>query len=1050
MYASEEIVHQDPILHSDPRCFFQPVDVKCYNLQFVLGAILTFNLTWIEVIFIEDINSDDNLTKAIDVREDFPEYPRVITIKCKVQFCKVVKSWFAIVAHTFKEYVELVVEGVMFEDALVTLSNVNIHFHNVQFLNTVIDDNVANWPKIVPSELVVKFSAVTFENSAGDERGCITFNMCPTKKLEIVEGCLENCSVDINAENVWFQVSHSWNNLKMSKMSIQGKSMVSLYFSNFLLSNQFISTVPIYIVSSKLLVGIYDSTVSNCYGGIVLKITDSGLIDSWIEFTILNSTFFNCSKEGYGGALDINYHLLSDNFDSFITISNTNFIKNKVSHLDKSSYGGAISIRTQQNSNSHGLKVKIKQCDFINNKAKDGAGALYVTRFNAVLISNCSFLLNDLEYISAQSVFIKSSSNISMISFTFSYKLEKTISLLNIDLRSDPPSSNKIGSLSIDISCLPWYRIFTSADFQPSSKPGVKILQKYESECRPCDPSYYIPKGNVYTVVYAENATEVKTLDKNTGSMDLKCLECPYGGQCTGFELKAKPNYWGYKYNGQITFQQCPLGYCCTGSDIYPCTTYDICLGKRNGRLCGTCEEGYSLSAMSNQCVPNVECNASWLWPVGTIAAVGYMLWYTFKDDILNFPPKLVVTISTLMGSNIQSDSEDIDKEYFGILTYFIQAALMMRLSVGLETVGSLTSTMQNIEKYIGLALSIELSYVSQNWCPFVGITTFVKLSFKLIFLLAIYISWLVLFLVLSISSISKMCKSGNVNAIKLRFVKGIVEIIKYTYGGFTGVIFICLTCVTIGDDFVWKYDGTVYCWSQWQQWMIVVCSGYVIPFPIMLIFGLKLLQQRRITSTNFIFGCIVPLPFLMIWTLKLYILPLIKTKNAAIVKVEPFPHSEQQDITSSSSTAEILKSFQGTYRVTQNGTQYWESVMILRRLLLGSTSLLQNPVVQIVVCSFLSMIFLFHHIICQPFLYNIANLVESISLFLLCIVSSINLLKSFYIQMGIIPQGSDVNLFYFLSCFENAMILLLMLFIVILEIRAKFRKQGKCVKPEK
>ena len=154
--------------------------------------------------------------------------------------------------------------------------------------------------------------------------------------------------------------------------------------------------------------------------------------------------------------------------------------------------------------------------------------------------------------------------------------------------------------------------------------------------------------------------------------------------------------------------------------------------------------------------------------------------------------------------------------------------------------------------------------------------------------------------------------------------------------------------------------------------------------------------------------------------------------------KSRPFPNSEQQDITSCSSISEILKSFQGTYRVTQNGIQYWESVMILRRLLLGSTSLLQNSVVQIVTCSFLCMIFLLHHIMCQPFLYDIANLVESISLFLLCIVSSINLLKSFYIQMGIIPKGSDVNLFYFLNCFENAMILLLILFIIILEIQSE------------
>ena len=108
MYASEDIEHQDPILNSDPRCFFQPDDVKCYNLHFTLGAIITFNLTWIDVIIIEDIHSSDNVSEAIDVREVFPEYPRTITIKCKVQFCKIFKSWFAIVAYTFKEHILLV------------------------------------------------------------------------------------------------------------------------------------------------------------------------------------------------------------------------------------------------------------------------------------------------------------------------------------------------------------------------------------------------------------------------------------------------------------------------------------------------------------------------------------------------------------------------------------------------------------------------------------------------------------------------------------------------------------------------------------------------------------------------------------------------------------------------------------------------------------------------------------------------------------------------------------------------------------------------------
>ena len=39
--------------------------------------------------------------------------------------------------------------------------------------------------------------------------------------------------------------------------------------------------------------------------------------------------------------------------------------------------------------------------------------------------------------------------------------------------------------------------------------------------------------------------------------------------------------------------------------------------------------------------------------------------------------------------------------------------------------------------------------------------------------------------------------------------------------------------------------------------------------------------------------------------------------------------------------TKEIIDCFQGTYCKTSGGTKYWESVMILRRLLLGATTLI-------------------------------------------------------------------------------------------------------------
>ena len=53
---------------------------------------------------------------------------------------------------------------------------------------------------------------------------------------------------------------------------------------------------------------------------------------------------------------------------------------------------------------------------------------------------------------------------------------------------------------------------------------------------------------------YAGNSTKIKVVNNKQFS-DAKCLDCPYGAECPGSVLKAKPNYWGYKYEGEFLFQ---------------------------------------------------------------------------------------------------------------------------------------------------------------------------------------------------------------------------------------------------------------------------------------------------------------------------------------------------------------------------------------------------------------------------------------------------------------------------------------------------------------
>ena len=507
----------------------------------------------------------------------------------------------------------------------------------------------------------------------------------------------------------------------------------------------------------------------------------------------------------------------------------------------------------------------------------------------------------------------------------------------------------------------------------------------------------------------------------------MNCLKCPYGAECPGGNLKSKSNFWGYKFEKNIVFQQCPLGYCCAGSDS--CIGYDDCLGNRDSTLCGACKHGYSASILSAECVPDIECGAYWIWPVAILAVTAYMLWYTFKDDILGIPWLLYHTCCKKKESSQTSDSDDVDKGYFGIMTYFVQAAAMMRLSLELGTVDNITNIVQEIEKYIGLILSIELTYISYNLCLFEKSSTTEKLLFKLLFLVGIYISWGIIYFVLFVICKLIKCtiKRERVTfftEIKLRFIKGLVEIIKYTYGGFTGIVFMSLTCVSVASDKVWYYDGTVSCLSDWQISMVALCIIYILPSPFMLIIGMKLLETNRISSAHFLCGCIVPLPFLLFW--------LIMNCTSKTPKVGDRANGKN-DV--SSMAREILDSFQGTY-VNTNGAKYWESVMISRRLLLGATALLPNTIIQMASCFFLNQMFLIHHFCVKPFQYIISNTIESISLVLLTLISVISLSKSYYIQTGVNPDGPNVNYFKSLRLIESSLILLLICFIIIFEIR--------------
>ncbi len=136
----------------------------------------------------------------------------------------------------------------------------------------------------------------------------------------------------------------------------------------------------------------------------------------------------------------------------------------------------------------------------------------------------------------------------------------------------------------------------------------------------------------------------------------------------------------------------------------------------------------------------------------------------------------------------------------------------------------------------------------------------------------------------------------------------------------------------------------------------------------------------------------------------------------------------------------EMYNRFRGDYR-DQDGAQFWESVLIGRRLLLCFATLIPNLIAQLVICLMLCIIFLLHHQAKHPFENWISNQVEMFSLLFLCGRASINLMRAFYISMGISPDSPQANMMDTFALVESLCLPVLVAVIIFLEIVHKNKK---------
>ncbi len=1029
MHVSTDVFSSD-----EPDCLVNPKQLACSTLNFVLTNILLRNESCIKTIFLDHYKRE---SETILVPEIDSDVKTVLTIACS-KSC-LIESRLDIFAKSFQRSLHIQMENISFFNSRITVGNVHVKFKNVQFLNSLVSDSQQT-PESM-GHLKLQFDKTLFEKK---ETTFETQTVQSSRKLglilseafsaaiSITGSDLIRISIHISVPHLYFEANNtnfvgSQINNKIDMFCITTFQNVSFTHE----SSNFEDRVPLTIAANQLSLTFIKCIVQNSAGGFRITKMESWLLESWIQVHMKDCKFQNISKVGSGAAVEVHYSAPADSTalgtnrvrrslgtgTNQVKIQGALFIGNKVARLgEATSAGGAISIHGYTSTqNCLLLHVLIDSCNFTDNQAADGGGAIYVSdNCLATAIINSSFLATGQEIDSPKGVFVWSHSEIAIESSVFTRNVKQpSPSLIDFEMLSE---NAETGRLSAIFQCHIWYNLTSHTKFI------AEELKEMRLSCTSCPASFYMPSDGQFSVSYLQDETGV-VVQGMTSSGKSACEECPTGANCPGNDLNGKPNFWGSNKDYVITMYQCPADYCCTAD----CVGYNQCSGHRTGTLCGSCEENYSLSMLSADCIEATTCQGYWLWPLVFMAVLMYMAWYTFKNDLFQIPGMVKRRLcKNRFASSTADEVFYVDKGYFGIVTYFIQVKAVMEITISLDHTRFVDKIFDQIELYIQLALNFELSSVSNDTCAMKNLTTTKKTMFRLFFLFGIFLSWYASYiLLLLVKYFMEKMKKGvdKLEKFKIKLVTGLVEIIKYTYLGFTSIVFYSLTCTSIGDHHVWYYDGSDQCYTRYQISMIVFGLIYLLPFPFLIYLTMKLLKNKKITRKSFFLANCFPLPVLLYWFC------VSRKQNA--VHDQDTPDTLDKDNKDEDVEVAIYEGFLGGFKESEGGAHHWESVLMFRRLLISATILFSNAMVQLALCLALCIAFLIHHLKKKPFVHKISNEAETLSLSLLCGIAAINLLKAAFLYADIGTQGPQQEILLNMKMMEIVFVVFVIGFIV-------------------
>ena len=409
----------------------------------------------------------------------------------------------------------------------------------------------------------------------------------------------------------------------------------------------------------------------------------------------------------------------------------------------------------------------------------------------------------------------------------------------------------------------------------------------YQCEAACTSDMYTFQSGNMtldghYDSFYADY--DLKSFVSNLDNP--LCNQCPVGAKCSG-DIKALPNYWGYKDKDTVVMIRCPTGYCC--QDDESCQSFDSCNSNRSGPLCGVCEMGLAESLFDQTCLPVEKCHTWFIVLLYISCAFGYglglMVIDNVKGAVISSLKKIYQCIKATVlkkvkhnqnseksknSENPKSPEKEVKEEgsfkYLQILFYYVQDAALFKIELpGKQS--EQTNTFVKILQFTPDVLTNIYDSMTETCFDF-GTTAVSKILFKSIFGPCVMLFLFVIYLCQScVFSVRK--KTSNLNSvIKYKLVQSFLLVILFSYQQIVTGAFTLVKCIDI-ENINRLYDqGNMQCFTHWQTAIEIFIWANIFPSFFVFSHVPYYVEVNQMSVQMFILVCLSPVPRLMIFHL--------------------------------------------------------------------------------------------------------------------------------------------------------------------------------------